>query len=212
MMIDIDLIDLGDNASRQEVGDCSELALAISKYGQLQPVLVRKNGERYTLVAGFRRYHAMRYYLQRTRIYVRFEAGQARDDTLNLVENLHRSNLTYWEECLAVRKAFRKSQSISEIARELGKSRNWVRVRHCIWDLSKDILQKIEQGDLSPKQVAQLLEGTPSARTQSIKNRHKPTEKEIRAAATRLLADGRDDAAKALTYALGDIALENLLP
>jgi ParB family chromosome partitioning protein len=211
--VPVSKIDLGPNASREEVGDCSELAVSIEAHGQQQPVVVRDGyGDRYILVSGFRRYHAIRYYLQWSEIDVRIEDNDCEDTTLNLVENLHRSNLSYWEEALALKKVFPLDTPLSEVARQLGKSRMWVRARLNLWLMDEKIILGVKEGRITSSQVAALMAGTPSANTTSLKAANKPAEKQIRAVVTLLLAEGRTDAATALTYALGDIPLEKLLP
>lgn len=212
MLTDIERVHLGDNTSRKDVGDCSELAASIEAYGQLAPVVVRQEGDHFILIAGYRRYHAMRYYLNRNTIDVTVLEGGDDPATINLIENIHRADLTFWEECLALQRAYPEDVSLNEIARKLGKSRTWVTPRRRLWELGDDVVARVRAGTMTPKQVAGLLYGEPSADIGAIKARFKPTEKQLRGVATRLLAAGRADAATAITFALGEITLDTLFP
>ena len=213
MKVPVENITLGPNASRADVGDCSELAVSIQTHGQQQPVVVRDGyGDNYVLVSGFRRYHAIRFYLQWTEIDVRVDDGDTPDSTLNLVENLHRNNLSFWEEALALKKTFPLDTPLSDVARQLGKSRIWVRPRFHLWNMPEWVILGAREGRLSSGQVAALMAGKPSANTGSIRAANRPCDKQLRAVATILLSEGKVEAATAITYALGDIPLEKLLP
>lgn len=87
---------------RQGPGDVVELAESLRAHGLLQPVVVRRRGDRYELIAGHRRYAAARL-LGWTEI-----AAVVRDETdeqayiLTLVENLQREDLSPREEAAAL--------------------------------------------------------------------------------------------------------------
>ena len=45
---------------RKDAGDISELAESIKKYGLLNPITLRRDGDQYVLLAGWRRLEACR--------------------------------------------------------------------------------------------------------------------------------------------------------
>jgi ParB/RepB/Spo0J family partition protein len=87
---------------RQQVDGVAELADSLREHGLLQPVVVRRRGAGYELIAGHRRFEAAKV-LGWTEI-----AAVVRDETddqayiLTLVENLQREDLTPKEEAAAL--------------------------------------------------------------------------------------------------------------
>src|SRR5262245_24948754 len=57
-MVPIDMIDPNPNQPRQVMGDLSELMASIAEKGIIEPLVLRKRGDRYQIVAGERRYQA----------------------------------------------------------------------------------------------------------------------------------------------------------
>ncbi|MGO8971682.1 MAG: ParB N-terminal domain-containing protein [Myxococcaceae bacterium] len=84
-------------------GDVSRLAQDIARLGQLFPVDVRVQGERFQLVCGFRRVAALRF-LQRDKVLARIHTGLSDDEALlvALAAALHAEPLSA-EECVALR-------------------------------------------------------------------------------------------------------------
>jgi ParB/RepB/Spo0J family partition protein len=102
-----------------------ELAASILERGLLQPIVVRRQGEGYLLLAGERRFRAARLAgLDRLPAVVR-DAGDALE--IALIENLQREDLAPLEEAEALAALIeRHSYSHREIADLLGKSRPYV--------------------------------------------------------------------------------------
>ena len=104
--IQIDQIEVNPNQPRK-VFDSSaleELAASIRSSGVIQPVVVRRHGSRYQLIAGERRWRAARQAgLTRIPAVVR-EATDAQSLEIALVENLLREDLNPMEEAEAYQK------------------------------------------------------------------------------------------------------------
>ena len=82
----------------------NELAASIRAVGVLQPIIVAPNGERYTIIAGERRYRASRLAeLDEIPAIVRDWDRQKRLEAA-LVENLQRDDLNPVEEAMGVRR------------------------------------------------------------------------------------------------------------
>ncbi|MEM7790442.1 MAG: ParB/RepB/Spo0J family partition protein [Verrucomicrobiota bacterium] len=101
-----------------------ELAKSIESEGLLQPVVVRKKGAQFELIAGERRLRAFEQ-LGKKSIPVRIiEASDASSATLALIENLQRENLNPIDEALGYASLLRDFDLTQEAAAErVGKGR-----------------------------------------------------------------------------------------
>ncbi len=79
----ISLDEVEDDAAfrLRDVGELARLATDIARLGQLYPIDLRPRGERFQVVAGFRRVAALRF-LQRDRVLARVHAELSDDDAL----------------------------------------------------------------------------------------------------------------------------------
>ncbi len=140
------------------IGSVASIAQSIQDKGLEVPVTVQPNGDRYSLVSGFRRFKAVTEILNKTEIdcfvrdYDPFDAKLA-----NFRENAEREGLTFWEECLFIKETFPPEYSMKEIQEALNKNYDWLRPRRQIWDLPKPIIDLTEQGVYSPKMILDLL-------------------------------------------------------
>lgn len=101
-----------------------ELAQSIKAVGVLQPIIVAPSGDRYTIIAGERRYRASRLAeLEEIPAIVREWDEQTRLEAA-LIENLQRDDLNPIEEAMGVRRLMDESGLTQEkVAERLGKSR-----------------------------------------------------------------------------------------
>ena len=121
-----------------------ELAASIKTSGVIQPVIVRRQGSRYQLVAGERRWRAASQAgLVRIPAIVR-EVTDAESLELALVENLLREDLNPMEEAEAFDKLLaRFAWTQEELAQRIGKERssiaNALRLRHLPLPIQDDL-------------------------------------------------------------------------
>lgn len=104
----------------------AELAKSISDKGVLQPLLVRKSGKFYEIVAGERRFRAAKQAgLLEVPVIVRELSDQ---ETLEvaIIENLQRENLNAVEEAEAFKQLLDFGLNQEEVAKSVGKSRSAV--------------------------------------------------------------------------------------
>ena len=102
----------------------SELSESIKLHGLLQPILVRPllNG-RYEIIAGERRWRACKMAGIKTAPCIIFETDQAGSALMALVENLQRSDLSFFEEALAMQTLLKVTEMPqSELAHSLSIS------------------------------------------------------------------------------------------
>lgn len=107
--------------------ELDELAQSIKKNGLLQPILVRKIGDRYQIIAGERRWQACnKIGLKEVPVTVT-EADDSKSLTLAMVENLQRSNLNPMEEAYGYRSLMeRDNLTQAQIADAVSKARSTV--------------------------------------------------------------------------------------
>jgi ParB family chromosome partitioning protein len=148
----VDSIDPNPYQPRQRWDDeaLAELAASIEASGLLQPVVVRPHGDRWQLIAGERRWRAVRR-LGWPRIpAVIQEADDRTLLTLALIENLQRDQLTPLDEA---RGYARLSDDFGlpqgEVARLVGKSRPQVANTIRLLKLPAPVQARLEDGSLS---------------------------------------------------------------
>ena len=135
-----------------------ELAASVRDQGIIQPLLVRRAGEGYELIAGERRLRAARKAgLREVPVIVR-EASNSETLQLALLENLQREDLNPIEEATAyqrLQEEFELSQE--EIAQKVGKSRPAVANCMRLLLLPREVQQELAQGKLPVGQARALL-------------------------------------------------------
>jgi ParB family chromosome partitioning protein len=153
--VDIDRLSPNTFQPRAQVDDArlDELAASIQSNGVIQPILVRKAGDRFQIIAGERRWRAaQKIGLKRVPVIVR-DVAPGEDRTLlelALIENIQRENLNPIDEAEAYRRLaeeFRLTQE--DIAAKVGKDRasvaNYVR----LLKLPDEVRAEVAQGRLS---------------------------------------------------------------
>ena len=135
-----------------------ELAASVRDQGIIQPLLVRRVGEGYELIAGERRLRAaVKAGLKEVPVVVR-EASNSETLQLALIENLQREDLNPIEEAAAyqrLQKEFNLSQD--EIAQRVSKSRPAVANSVRLLLLPKEVQQGVAGGKLPAGQARALL-------------------------------------------------------
>ncbi|MGE3466809.1 MAG: ParB/RepB/Spo0J family partition protein [Pyrinomonadaceae bacterium] len=150
--IDIDLILPNPQQPRTRFAeaDLEDLAQSIRANGVVQPIVVRKSGTRYEIVAGERRWRAsQRAELRRIPAVVR-EVSDEKMLELALVENIQRQELNPIEEARAYRKLINSLGLTQEaVAERVGKSRNVIATVTRLLKLPGEIQKDLEAGRIS---------------------------------------------------------------
>ncbi|MFQ5902804.1 MAG: ParB/RepB/Spo0J family partition protein [Candidatus Binatia bacterium] len=135
-----------------------ELAASVREKGILQPLLVRRSGEGYELIAGERRLRAaVKAGLKGVPVVVR-EASDNEVLQLALIENLQREDLNPMEEAGAYRRLQEELDwSQEEIANRVGKSRPAVANSMRLLLLPMEVQQEVARGRLPVGQARALL-------------------------------------------------------
>src|SRR5213083_411470 len=160
---DIDLLYPTDTQPRKVFNEerLNELAQSIKENGVIQPIVVRRDGERFQIIAGERRWRAaLKAGLLRVPIVVRdIETGNERSLLeIALIENIQRENLNPIEEALGYRRLadeFHLKQE--EIASAVGKDRASVANFLRLLRLPEEIRTEVATGRLSMGHARALL-------------------------------------------------------
>jgi ParB family chromosome partitioning protein len=152
MQIDIDLIDPSPYQPRTRFAEAAleELAQSIRSSGIIQPLVLRKIGSRYQLIAGERRWRAsQRAQLLRVPAILR-EVSDEQALELTLVENIQREDLNPIEQARAfdrLMEQFHLTQD--EVATRTGKDRATVANSVRLLSLEAPLLDWIEEGKIT---------------------------------------------------------------
>ncbi|MFH1011798.1 MAG: ParB/RepB/Spo0J family partition protein [bacterium] len=140
-------------------GSIEELKQSIITSGLLQPILVRRHGEKYQIVVGERRWRASREAgLERIPARI-IEVGSDREMLeLSLLENVQREDLNPIELSEAFRRLQTDCQMTQEqIAERVGKSRTHVANILRLLKLPEEIKESIRKGELTMGHARALL-------------------------------------------------------
>jgi ParB/RepB/Spo0J family partition protein len=128
------------------------LAASIKAHGLMQPLVVRRSGNGYELIAGERRLRALRLLgRQSAPAIVQPNVGARQALQLALVENVQRVQLNPVEEARAITAMLNVLEMTpTEIAASLGKKIGYVERALAIMRLPDEVLAELDTGKLSP--------------------------------------------------------------
>lgn len=118
-------IDLDPGQPRKFFGDLDELASSMKKVGQLTPIMARRDGDRFVVIAGERRVRAAQSLGWRQ---IRVEVHDASPEdafVLSVAENVDRQSLSPIEEAQAF-KIILQRMTQRELGRHIGRDRSYV--------------------------------------------------------------------------------------
>jgi len=134
------------------------LKASIKEHGLLQPILIRPIDRGFELVAGYRRFNACRglrwrFILSKVREFSDKEAYE-----IQLTENVQRRSMDPVEEAEAYRKYVVDYGwgGVSELAKKIGKSQEYVSHRMKLLKLPEDVRMQISTSNLSVSQALEL--------------------------------------------------------
>lgn len=152
-MISIDLIDNNPEQPRKSFNEekLNELAESIQQHGIVQPLIVQKRDERYTIIAGERRFRAARIAgLREVPAIVREMDGREVMEVA-LIENIQRENLNPIEEAAAIRFLMKEHDlTQEEVAKRLSKSRPAIANSVRLLQLPDGVQDYLREGRIQP--------------------------------------------------------------
>ena len=126
------------------------LSQSIKTYGIVQPIIVRKIGDRYSIIAGERRYRAARLAGLKSVPVVVKEYSDTELMEVSLVENLQREDLNPIEEAQAMQLLMTEhALTQEELSERLGKSRSAVANTLRLLNLPENIRAMVISGALT---------------------------------------------------------------
>lgn len=150
--VSLDKISPNPNQPRTHFNETllNELADSIRENGVLQPLLVRKKGEGYEIIAGERRYQASKIAgLEELPVIVK-EVDDQKMLELALIENLQRSDLNPIEEAKGYRQLIKASGMTQEaLSKAVSKSRSSITNSLRLLDLPEPVQQYLFDGRLT---------------------------------------------------------------
>ena len=150
--IDLDSIDSSPEQPRARFDEAAleRLATSIREHGVVQPVIVRRRGLRYELIAGERRWRAaQKAGLRKIPVVVR-EVQDHELLEIALTENVQREDLNPIEEALAYQKLIERVGLTQEaVATKFGRDRSYITNYLRLLRLPNDVQRLVEEGRLS---------------------------------------------------------------
>lgn len=228
------IVDYDENKGRVDPitpESCQSLAISIAQLGQLQPIAVVAEGDKWRVKIGYRRTFSIKEVLGWEEIEAFEITSDADDDKRSVAENIERLDLSFYEQAVCLNAAY-EGKEIAEVSRITGKSRTWVRSRMLLWTLPEAIIMKVQSGSLGPYDIKmllaqseadreaamqKLLEARASGKTKTevheaiSKRKPRMNKKRIQKTITTLVGLGHTVPAEALRYACGEITEKELL-
>ena len=150
--IDISQIVPNKNQPRKEFDgeSLNELSHSIKTYGVIQPIIVRKVGSSYEIVAGERRWKASKIAgLKEVPCLVK-NIKELEAMKLALIENLQREDLNPIEEARAFKELMDNHKlTQEEVAQVVGKSRSYIANTLRLLNLDEETLSRVEEGRIT---------------------------------------------------------------
>ena len=150
--IPVDLIDPSSQQPRTRFDEeaLERLAVSIKEHGVVQPILVRRRGDRYELIAGERRWRAAQKAGLRSIPVVVKDVADSDLLEIALTENIQREDLNPIEEAQAYQKLIESVGLTQEaLASRFGRDRSYITNYLRLLKLPDDIQRLVEEGRLS---------------------------------------------------------------
>ena len=134
------------------------LAESIRQNGLLQPITVRKNGDKFELIAGERRYRACLLNGDNDIEAIIMESSDDESAKLALIENLQREDLNAIEQAMAMQRIM-KSEDLTQVqlAERLGYRQSTVANKLRLLKLPEYIKNAISRGEITERHARALL-------------------------------------------------------
>lgn len=134
-----------------------ELASSIKEHGIIQPLVLRKLGSKYEIIAGERRYKASIMAGLTTVPAVISNIDDNSSAEIALVENIQRRNLTPIEEARSYKNLLDKGYTQEQLAQKMGISQSSVANKLRLLNLDESVQQALLEGKISERHARSLL-------------------------------------------------------
>ncbi len=137
--------------------ELNQLANSISRYGVIQPIVVRNLGSKYEIIAGERRYKAARLAGLKKIPAIVNDADDEKSAEIALLENLQRKDLSPIEEAKAYRKLIDKGFTQDQLATKLSMSQSAIANKLRLLYLPNAIQEALLYNKISERHARSLL-------------------------------------------------------
>jgi ParB family chromosome partitioning protein len=135
-----------------------ELCQTIRTHGVIQPIVVRFRNEKHELIAGERRWRAVRKLGWETIPAILREFNDSQAASISLIENLQREGLTSIEEAVAYQKLIEIHQLTQEsLAQRLGKSQSTIANKIRLLQLSEPVKNALMERKITERHARAML-------------------------------------------------------
>ena len=139
-----------------------ELASSIKEHGVIQPIIVRKVGDKYEIIAGERRYRASQLAGKQTIPALIRDIDDKEAAKIALLENLQRKDLTPIEEAKTYQTILKLDNiTQEELAQNLGKSQSAIANKLRLLNLDEEVQTALLNSQISERHARSLLTLTP---------------------------------------------------
>ncbi len=139
----------------------NDLSASIKEHGVIQPLVVRKIGDKFEIIAGERRYKASVMAGLETVPAIVTDLNDKDSAEVALIENVQRQNLTPIEEAVSYKKILDMGYLTQEqLADKLGKSQSSIANKLRLLNLDDDVQEALLNGQISERHARSLLKLT----------------------------------------------------
>ncbi len=139
-------------------GDLNELSQSIREHGIINPIIVRKIGEKYEIVAGERRHKASIIAGMNTIPAIIAKVDDYESAEIALIENIQRKDLTPIEEAKTYLTILKMGDLTQEqLAQRMGKKQPTVANKLRLLELEQDVQHALVDGKISERHARSLL-------------------------------------------------------
>ena len=161
-VVDLDINDVLPNRFQPRIKfneiSIQELSDSIKKYGVIQPIVVRKIGDKYEIIAGERRYKASVMAGKTTIPAIISDLNDKDSVEIALIENVQREDLTPIEKAISYRKILDMGyMNQEELAEKIGKSQSAIADTLRLLTLSEEVQEALLEVKISERHARSLL-------------------------------------------------------
>ena len=159
-IVDIDLVEPNPYQPRLEFDDeaLMDLAQSIRENGLIQPITVREMDGRYQIIAGERRFRALKLNSAVDVPVLIMDANEVQMAEMALVENIQRENLSAIEEAKSYVEIMKYSGlNQSQLALRVGKSQSSIANKIRLLNLDEDVQEAVSTKKISERHARALI-------------------------------------------------------
>lgn len=138
-----------------------ELAASIKQHGIIQPLVLRKTGDKYEIIAGERRYKASQIAGLASVPAIITQMDDKKSAEVAIVENIQRRDLSSIEEARSYKALLDKGYLTQEdLAKQMGISQSQISNKLRLLSLTEEVQQALMEGKISERHARSLLQVT----------------------------------------------------